>query len=85
MEMQTWRTDLWTQRGKGEGGTNGEGSMETYTLPYVKQTAVRICCVTQGAQPVLCGSREGQDGWETGGRFKREGTYVSLWLTHVDV
>ena len=23
--------------------------------------------------------------WEVGGRFKREGTYVCLWLTHVDV
>ena len=26
-------------RGKGEGGTNGESSMETYTLPCVKETA----------------------------------------------
>ena len=24
-------------------------------------------------------------GWEVGGRFKREGTYVYLWLIHVDV
>ena len=24
---------------EGEGGTNGESNMETYTLPYVKQTA----------------------------------------------
>ena len=24
-------------------------------------------------------------GWEVGGRFKREGTYVYLWLTPVDV
>ena len=24
-------------------------------------------------------------GWEVGGRFKREGTYVHLWLIHVDV
>ena len=23
--------------------------------------------------------------WEAGGRFKREGTYVYLWLMHVDV
>ena len=23
-------------------------------------------------------------GWEVGGRFKREGTYVYLWLIHVD-
>ena len=24
-------------------------------------------------------------GWEDGGRFRREGTYVSLWLIYVDV
>ena len=24
-------------------------------------------------------------GWEVGGRFKREGTYVDLWLIHIDV
>ena len=24
-------------------------------------------------------------GWEVGGRFKREGTYVHLWLIHLDV
>ena len=42
MEMQTQRTDLWTQGGEGEGGINGESSMETYTLPYVKQP-VGIC------------------------------------------
>ena len=28
---------LWTQRvGEGEGGINGESSMETYKLPYVR-------------------------------------------------
>ena len=24
-------------------------------------------------------------GWEVGGRFKREGTHVSLWLIPIDV
>ena len=24
-------------------------------------------------------------GWEVGGRFKREKTYVYLWLIHVDI
>ena len=24
-------------------------------------------------------------GWEVGGRFKREGTYVYLWLIHVAI
>ena len=31
---------------------------------------------------MLCDSLEG---WEEEGRFKREGTYVYLWLIHVDV
>ena len=31
----------------------------------------------------LCDNLEGWDG--VGGRFKREGTYVYLWLIHVDV
>ena len=31
--------NLWTQMGKGEGGMNGESSMETYILPYVKYVA----------------------------------------------
>ena len=35
----------------------------------------------------MCNNLEGWDGvgWEVTGRFKREGTYVSLWLIHVDV
>ena len=37
MEILTKRTDLWTWgQGETEGGTNGESSMETYTLPYIK-------------------------------------------------
>ena len=33
METQTQKTDLWTQGlgEEGEGGTNGESNMETYT------------------------------------------------------
>ena len=33
----------------------------------------------------LCDNLEGWDVVELGGRFKREGTYVYLWLIHVDV
>ena len=36
--------------GEGQGGTNGENSTETYTLPYVIQIASEIYCMTQGAQ-----------------------------------
>ena len=34
---------------------------------------------------MLCNSLEGWDGWEVEGKFRREGTYVYLWLIHVDV
>ena len=44
----------------------------------VLQQITVICCV-------LCDNLEGWDRWETGGRFKREGTYgCPLWLIHVD-
>ena len=32
-----------------EGGTDGESSMEAYTLPFVKQPE-EICSMTQGTQ-----------------------------------
>ena len=34
---------------------------------------------------VLCDNLDGSGGWEVGGRFKREGTYVYLWLIDVDI
>ena len=39
---QQWRFRIEKRHGKGhkeKGGKNGESSMETYTLPYVKQIA----------------------------------------------
>ena len=39
LETQTWRTDVWTQLRVEEDGTDGESSIETYRLPYVKQIA----------------------------------------------
>ena len=35
---------------EGEGGMNGESSMETYTVPYVNTEPVGICRMPQGAQ-----------------------------------
>ena len=40
---------------------------------------------TGNPKPVLCDNIERQDGEGDGGRFKKEGTYVYLWLIHVDV
>ena len=33
----------------------------------------------------FCINLEWWDGWEMGGRFKREGIYVYLWLIHFEV
>ena len=50
------------------------------TRPYVKPTAAGIYCVRQGSV-----TTEGWDGAGGGGRFKREGTSVYLWLILMDV
>ena len=54
---------------------NGESSMETYTLPYAKQTASGNSLYDSGDSNL--GSRG------VGRKFKREGTYVYLWLIHI--
>ena len=41
------------------------------------------CYITPGAQ--TSDNLKGRDGWRVRGRFKREGTYVYLWLIHTDV
>ena len=67
--------------GEGEGGTNGETSMETYTLPYVKYIASGNLLYDAGrSNPTEKGGR----GWEAGGSYKKEGSYLYLWLIHVD-
>ena len=37
------------------------------------------------SDPLLYEAERGGMGWEVGGRSKREGTYVHLWLIHVDI
>ena len=58
---------------------DGQISMETYTLPYVKQIA------SENLLYVKFVLYDNLEGWEVGGRFKMEGVYVYLWLIHVDV
>ena len=48
---------LMDRRWGGEDGMSKESSMETFTLPYVKQIASGICHMTQGPQPGLCDNR----------------------------
>ena len=41
---------------------------------------------TGSSNLVLCDNLEGWDGMGgVGGRYKREGTYIYLWLIHVDI
>ena len=84
--MQTERTDLHTV-GEKEGGTIWESSTETHTLPDGKYTASgSLLYDTGNPRLVLCDTLEGWDGRKVAvGRFKREGTYVYLWLNHTDV
>ena len=62
-----------------------KSNMETYiTICKVDsqwEFAVGLRKLKQG----LCIKLEGWVGKEMGGRFKREGTYVYLWLIHVEV
>ena len=53
--------------GGGEGGMNWESSMETYTLPYIKQIASRNLLYDTGrSNQVLCDNQEGSDGAGSG-------------------
>ena len=69
--------------GEGEDGMNSESSTETHTSPYVSETASgNLLCDTGSPNQVLRGNPEG---WEVGGRIKRAGMCVYLWLIHADV
>ena len=55
------------------------------TICKIGQT-VEICYVTQGAQIRRSATTQrGGMGREVGRRFKREGTYMSQWLIHIDM
>ena len=60
----------------------GKSNRETYIaickIDSQREFAVWLRKLKQG----LCINLEG---WEMGGRFKREGKYVHLWLIHVEV
>ena len=57
---------------EGEGGSNGERSMETYTLPYVKQIASRSLMCDAGSSDWCPGTTySGGMGWEGGSRGRR--------------
>ena len=63
----------------------GKSNMETYItickIDSQQEFAVWLRKLRQG----LCINLEWWSGRERGGRFKRKGVYVSLWLIHVEV
>ena len=63
----------------------GKSNMETYiTICKIDsqwESAVWLRKLKQG----LCINPEGWDGEVDGGRFKREGLSICLWLIHVEI
>ena len=64
--------------------TNQESSIETYTLQHVKQISRGKLLYNTG-NSTQCSVTSPRLGWGMGGRFKRERTYVCLWLIHIVV
>ena len=69
METQTQRIDLWNRLWgwEGKGRTNGESSMETYTLPYVKEiTSGKLLYDTVNSNQGSMTIQRGGMGWQGG-------------------
>ena len=62
---------------------NGESSRKAYTLPYIKQIAKGNLLFDSGnSNWGSVTTWRGGKGWEMWGSFKRERSYVHLWLIH---
>ena len=60
----------------------GKSNMETYITICKTDSQQEFAVWLRKLKQGLCINIEG---WEMGGRFKREGIYVYLWLIHVEV
>ena len=67
--------------GEREGGRNRESSILAYALPYVKQSLWEFALRHHTGCSVTL--QRGGMGWVVGGRSKREGTCIYLWLIHM--
>ena len=63
----------------------GESNMETYITICKIDSQWEFAVWLRKHKQGLCINLEGWDGEGDGRGFKREGTYVYLWLIHVDV
>ena len=60
--------------------------MGIYTLPYVEWIdGGNLMCDSGSSSQCSVTTERGGGRWEVGGRFKKEGMYVYLWLMHVNV
>ena len=66
-----------------EGEMYGKSNMETYITIRRIDSQWKFAVWLRKLKQGLCINLEGWDG-EGDGRFKREGTYVCLWLIHVE-
>ena len=87
---QQWRNRHREQTyGHGERGREGEmygkSNMETYITICKRDSQWEFAVWLKELKQGLCNNLEEWDGVRGGRRFKREETYVNLWLIHVDV
>ena len=69
--------------GEGEGGTDGESGLETYTSPSVKLDSGNFLYDAGSSNPVIFRNLAGWD--EVEERFRKEGTHVYRWLIHAAI
>ena len=63
----------------------GKSNVETYITIFKIDSQREFEVQLRKLKQKLCINLEGWDGEGMGGRFKREGIYVYLWLIHVEV
>ena len=63
----------------------GKSNMETYLTICKTDSQQEFAVWTRKLKQGLCIKLEGWDGGKMGGRCRREGIYVYLWLIHVEV
>ena len=67
-------------REEGDGEMYGESNMETYNTTYKTDSQWEFALWLRELKHGLCDNLEGGMGREMEGRFRREGTWVYLWL-----
>ena len=63
----------------------GKSTMETYITICKIDSQWELAVLLRKLKQGLCINPEDGMGSEMGGRFKREGIYVYLWLIHTEV